>query len=309
MRARRPRTQPLSDVPVFIRKTYQMINSCPEEICIWSESGNSFLVKNPKEFAGQIIPQYFNHSNFSSFVRQLNYWGFHKIKSNDLIASGKSLIWWEFKHELFLKDRPDLLPQMKRNQPTSSGSHHTVKGGQIHTMSSSKEVRELRSQVLELQRRVEELTSQLKTKEEEDVEDLEEELAAGKVNKKRRTRSGSVGSVASSCSSLSTGGLMEVRMMRELETWNEEEEDDPFLNQLKNLDLGVPNYESQSLYLSPTEFSQYVEALPLPLQDLFLEKLAASVGSQMDLHPSSSLSSLLPSLYPSPFPPLVDPVA
>ena len=34
-----------------------------------------FVVKDPDTFASQIIPQYFDHNKFSSFARQLNFYG------------------------------------------------------------------------------------------------------------------------------------------------------------------------------------------------------------------------------------------
>lgn len=68
--------------PLFLRKTYQMLEACPPEYAGWSESGESFMIKDPDLFAQHVIPQYFSHNNFSSFVRQLNFYGFRKVKQD-----------------------------------------------------------------------------------------------------------------------------------------------------------------------------------------------------------------------------------
>lgn len=70
------------DQPLFLRKTYQMLESCSPSIAAWSGKGDSFLIKDPDSFAQTVIPQYFSHNNFSSFVRQLNFYGFRKVKQD-----------------------------------------------------------------------------------------------------------------------------------------------------------------------------------------------------------------------------------
>lgn len=57
----------------FLLKTYEMVDdSTTDEIVSWSPSNNSFVVWNPPEFARLLLPTYFKHNNFSSFIRQLN---------------------------------------------------------------------------------------------------------------------------------------------------------------------------------------------------------------------------------------------
>lgn len=40
-----------------------------------SDDGDMFIVKDPEIFASEVIPQYFDHNKFSSFARQLNFYG------------------------------------------------------------------------------------------------------------------------------------------------------------------------------------------------------------------------------------------
>lgn len=53
----------------------------------WEKDGIGFVVKDVVAFTKEILPKYFRHGNFSSFVRQvvadlfkLNMYDFHKVK-------------------------------------------------------------------------------------------------------------------------------------------------------------------------------------------------------------------------------------
>ncbi|OMO79251.1 Heat shock factor (HSF)-type, DNA-binding protein [Corchorus olitorius] len=57
----------------FLTKTYQIVDDpVTDHIVSWGEDETSFVVWRPPEFARDLLPNYFKHNNFSSFVRQLN---------------------------------------------------------------------------------------------------------------------------------------------------------------------------------------------------------------------------------------------
>lgn len=59
--------------PPFLTKTFDMVDDfTTAHIVSWSRGGHSFVVWDPNAFSSLLLPAYFKHNNFSSFVRQLN---------------------------------------------------------------------------------------------------------------------------------------------------------------------------------------------------------------------------------------------
>ena len=88
----------------FVRKLFGILESnLYPDIVRWTDSGDSFVVLDTGKFTTQILPNHFKHSNFASFVRQLNKYDFHKIKKkpNEEHRSVTGELSWEFKHPHF----------------------------------------------------------------------------------------------------------------------------------------------------------------------------------------------------------------
>ncbi|CAL5441209.1 unnamed protein product [Camellia sinensis] len=57
----------------FLKKTFHMVEDPDTDIIIsWTASQKSFVVWDHRQFSTNLLPKYFKHNNFSSFIRQLN---------------------------------------------------------------------------------------------------------------------------------------------------------------------------------------------------------------------------------------------
>ncbi|KAM3129599.1 Heat shock factor protein 4 [Paramecium bursaria] len=67
----------------FLQKTKQILDSKQYvDIIDWLPDGNGFMIHDQKRFKELILPQYFSHSNYQSFLRSINNYGFKKVSAN-----------------------------------------------------------------------------------------------------------------------------------------------------------------------------------------------------------------------------------
>ena len=63
----------LTDAPSVLPCSWDLVEDAQSDSIVgWTAEGTSFVVSRPAELASDILPKYFKHNNFSSFVRQLN---------------------------------------------------------------------------------------------------------------------------------------------------------------------------------------------------------------------------------------------
>ncbi|KAJ1655728.1 hypothetical protein IWQ61_004565 [Dispira simplex] len=147
----------------FVHKLYDMVvDPQYQHLISWNYSGTSFVVCSINEFSKEVLPKHFKHNNFSSFVRQLNMYGFHKVnKSPRGQRTAVENQTWEFSHPKFMRSRPDLLDEIKRKSIETESLRRDT--GDLYTNFSMLRVaqHDVQKQVNQLQNNVMEMAREL----------------------------------------------------------------------------------------------------------------------------------------------------
>jgi hypothetical protein len=104
------------------------------------------IVEGHEEFAKSVLPRFYKHNTFASFVRQLNMYDFHKIphiQQGALVTSSnmKNEV-WEFSNPHFQRNRPDLLVLVTRKR--NRDRDDTADAGKVNLGSLVKDITAIR---------------------------------------------------------------------------------------------------------------------------------------------------------------------
>ena len=88
----------------------------------WNKEGNAFIIIDYKKFITELLSKNFKTEVFSSFIRQLNLYDFHKVKSKDNNNNNQNNnnTTYEFSNVNFLRDNPEKINLIKRKTKTEN---------------------------------------------------------------------------------------------------------------------------------------------------------------------------------------------
>lgn len=95
-------------VPKFLRRLYRETSDPANPSITWSEDGERVQIQHKDSFRAHTLPLLSKTKEYSAFVRQLNIYGFVKMRGE----RGEDME--EYFHPHFKRDRPELMAFIKR---------------------------------------------------------------------------------------------------------------------------------------------------------------------------------------------------
>uniref|UniRef100_A0A7S2L0M2 HSF-type DNA-binding domain-containing protein n=1 Tax=Leptocylindrus danicus TaxID=163516 RepID=A0A7S2L0M2_9STRA len=316
-------TRKKNEAPLFLAKTYAMIDSCDTAIACWSERGDMFIIKDADIFASSIIPKFFKHSNFSSFVRQLNFYGFRKVRTEAIffdktsVRSQVEAKYWRFQHEKFIRGKPELLVQMRKDFSKPANNNKEVETLKDQVSDLQKKLASMESSITQLTEKVSKVTISSSNQ----ASDLDADKKKRKMFKvtgqkaqlmtpETVTSSVSVESVGSSDIVIDPNIIFDESRLPELEF---DELDIDLLQHIDDDDIMAGDNVLSALPVDDDDVSSLdhskvdphlmhrvhdcLAILPRPMQELFVDRLVSAVtGTQVEATPDPVKSASPPAV-------------
>ncbi|CAN4083944.1 unnamed protein product [Withania somnifera] len=152
----------------FVLKIYEMLADMQfKSLISWSNNGTSFIINDNHKFAVEILPRFFRHNNLSSFICQLNSYGFRKINWDK----------FEFQHQWFQRGKGQWLKNIKRKYNKSRTNEQPNERQAIDETAAftmEKEIEEIRAEQVAMREEIMMLQRQLDVLEKE-MEDINQD--------------------------------------------------------------------------------------------------------------------------------------
>lgn len=133
----------------FILTLYEIMNDQTiSEIISWTESGRSFAIFNLTELSSKVLPKHFKHKNAASFIRQLNMYGFHKMRD-----TGEVLV---YSHPDFVQGCPEKLLNLNRKSALLITKNRDADDKKLKTIKSKQ--KRLQLKIFSLEKGMKEVT-------------------------------------------------------------------------------------------------------------------------------------------------------
>lgn len=140
----------------FLKNLYEVVSSDTHKSIEWNAQGNGIVILDKSEFMQNSLPTICKTDEYGTFIRQLNNYGFSKVKNANRD---------EFINERFLRDAPEMLSLLKRkNFSEKLPDMLTIQNNQRMLYSNITNINELNSKLLtEVYYLKEKVTQQEKT--------------------------------------------------------------------------------------------------------------------------------------------------
>lgn len=136
----------------FLILLYEILNDeAYREIIHWNSKGNGIIISNVHQFTEIVLPKYYKHNKYSSFVRQLNIYGFYKPKG--ITRNGEGFIHDKFTINMTKDEINEISQQNKKRNLSLNDFPEIIKKEiiDIETQSSSNNETNLLKNLLDIE--------------------------------------------------------------------------------------------------------------------------------------------------------------